>query len=249
MGWDITYHPLAAEEVANVYFAGVENPELANTFAKHYDVPEFHHENLYKVFLSGKDDDMGGPFGSYHGMNLAVIAGHLRKYWYVRGGAMSFLYDDPVFRGYFSDFRDLVPDAYKGLQFDNHLTQNYCCGVYMDNAALKRLYDDISTNDEVREKMQELFSHGRFEVFMAAVMFALENGLGLLEAAEVTEPNPMDLNSSRSFSNLHNCDTAGPILFHQAAMEQIAALEKQEEQKEEEPPKKKGFFSRLFGGN
>ena len=254
MGWDITYHPLGSDEIAAVYFAGVENPDRVVEFAERYNVPGFHHENLANAFATGRDDDMGGPFATYHGMNMAVVAGHLRKYWYVRGSAMSFLAGDADFTGYFSDFRELVPEAYKHLQFDNQLTQNYCCGVYMDNAALRRLMDDIATTPAVREKMMDLFSHGRFEVFKAAAEYALDEGLGLLEAAEVLEPNPMDLNSSRCLSNLHNCDPAGAILYHEAAMEQIRAIRDQEEEarKDEETasveqPKKQGFFSRLFG--
>ena len=252
MGWDITYHPLGADEIANVYFAGVDNPELAAVFAEKFAVPEFHHENLANAFARGKDSDMDGPFAKFHGMNLAVVAGHLRKYWYVRGSALSFLADDSDCAGYFSEFRDLVPESYKHLQFDNQLTENYCCGVYVNNAALRRLMDDVENNPTVREKMMDLFSHGRFAVFEAAARYALEEGLGLLEASEIVEPNPLDLNSSASCSNLHNCDPAGAILYHEAAMEQIAALEAREKEeekpeKQEEQPKKQGFFSRLFG--
>lgn len=250
MGWDITYHPFGVDEIADVYFAGVENPGLASEFAKRYNVPSFHRENLAKVFATGKDDDMDGPFGTYHGMNMAIVAGHLRKYWYVRGSAMSFLADDPDFAGFFSDFRELVPEAYRNLTFDNKLTQNYCCGVYMDNAALHRLIQAMERDTIVRGKMMDLFSHGRFDVFKAAVDYALTEGLGLLEAAEVLEPNPLELNKSQCLSNLHNCDPAGAMLYQKAAMEQIFAIQQQvqaEEGTEEEQPKKQGFFSRLFG--
>ena len=54
---------------------------------------------------------------------------------------------------------------------------------------------------------------------------------------------------SRALSNLHNCDPSGALLYHEAAMEQIRAIEEQESRKEEPAaePEKQGFFSRLFG--
>jgi hypothetical protein len=77
VGWDITYHPLGADEIATVYFAGVENPDLVAAFAEKFNVPEFHHENLAAAFARGNDAGMNGPFGKFHGMNMAVVAGHL----------------------------------------------------------------------------------------------------------------------------------------------------------------------------
>ncbi|MDR2926486.1 MAG: hypothetical protein LBU76_11175 [Azoarcus sp.] len=258
MGWDISYHPLGEDEISAIYFAGIANPELAKTFAERFNVPEFHRENLAKAFayngvtVDSVDgtESMNGSFSKGHGMNLAVVAGHLRKYWYVRGSAMSFLADDPDFSGYFSDFRELVPETYRHLRFDNKLTENYCCGVYMNNAALRRLAEAMESRPPIREKMANLFSDGRLDVFMAATRYALDENLGLLEAAEIIEPNPFNLNSSKSYTNLHNCDPAGAILFREAAMEQIAAIEREDaasQEKKEAPPAKQSFFSKLFG--
>lgn len=250
MGWDITYHPFAASDIAEVYFAGVENSGLVSDIAKRFNVPKCHHENLADAFATGKDADMNGPFATHHGMNMAIVAGYLRPYWYVRGGAISFLADDSDFTVYFSDFRDLVPEAYKGLTFANRLTQNYCCGVYMTTDALRRLTDAVERDSIIRQKMLDLFSHGRYEVFKAAADHAVREGLGLLEAAEVIEPNPLNLNQSVCRSNLHNCDTAGVLLYRKAAMEQIFAASDHTgaaSKPEAEPQKKRGFFSRLFG--
>lgn len=243
MGWDISYHPMGSDEIASVYFAGVENPERAKEFAEKYDVVPFHHENLAAAFQRGKDFD-GQDFGTGHAFNLAIIAGYLRKYWYVRGSALSFLYEDSEFSPYFSDWDALVPASYQPRSFPNHLTENYCGGVFISHQALQKLKQDMESNASIKEKMEELFSHGRLAVFTAAMNGALEKGLGLLEAAEVIEPFPFDLNNSKSFSNLHNCDPAGALLFQQAALEQIAEAQKQHA---ETPSKKQGFFSRLFG--
>lgn len=243
MGWDISYHPMASDEIASVYFAGIENPERAQEISQEYGVVEFHHENLAIAFRRGKEQD-GRDFGTGHAFNLAIVIGHLRPYWYVRGSALSFLHDDPEFSPYFSDWDELVPVFYQPRDFPNRLTQNYCGGVFIDRQALQRLKQDLEGNPSIRQKMDNLFSHGRMAIFVAAMNYALANNLGLLEAAEVIEPSPFDLNKSTSFSNLHNCDSAGAILFQQAALEQIAEAEKQ---RAEASDRKPGFFSRLFG--
>ncbi len=50
---------------------------------------------------------------------------------------------------------------------------------------------------------------------------ARELGVGLLEATEVVELNPIDLNKSESFSNLFNCDTQGALIYAEIAAQQI----------------------------
>ena len=50
---------------------------------------------------------------------------------------------------------------------------------------------------------------------------ARELEVGLLEATEVVEPNPIDLNRSESFSNLFNCDTQGALIYAEIAAQQI----------------------------
>jgi hypothetical protein len=93
--------------------------------------------------------------------------------------------------------------------------------------------------------MDEVFSRGRLAVFWKAVDEAVENGLGLVEASEVVEPNPLDLNASRSLTNLFNCHLDGPMLYQQSAMEQLSQA--METAPAAAPEKKSGFFSRLFG--
>lgn len=93
--------------------------------------------------------------------------------------------------------------------------------------------------------MDETFSHGRLDIFWKAVDDAIENGFGLIEASEIVEPNPLNLDASRSLSNLFNCSPDGALLYSEAVATQLnEAIEKK---KTESPPPQKGFFSRLFG--
>ena len=58
-------------------------------------------------------------------------------------------------------------------------------------------------------------------MFLNALNLARELEVGLLEATEVVEPNPIDLNRSESFSNLFNCDTQGALIYAEIAAQQI----------------------------
>ena len=97
-----------------------------------------------------------------------------------------------------------------------------------------------------------------------------------MEAAEVMEVNPFDLNKSTCYSDIRLCDPQGAFIYQKVAIEQVKAasgmvaeelIEKvnyekhhyetpaeetktaeEETQKPEKAAEKKpGFFSRLFG--
>ncbi len=104
-------------------------------------------------------------------------------------------------------------------------------GFYIPKNKVVDLLNDYEKTPEVKKELDDLFSHNRIKVFIKALNFAKENGLGLLEATEVIEPNPMDLNNSSCYSNLFNCDPEGAILYQQAAMEQIAEIEENQNPK------------------
>ena len=55
-----------------------------------------------------------------------------------------------------------------------------------------------------------------------ALTAAAELSVGLLEATEVVEPNPIRPNESTSYSNLYHCDRDGVYLYIDMAMKQIA---------------------------
>jgi hypothetical protein len=244
MGWDITYHPVGADEIRSVYFKGLANQEHRQTLVTQFAVDDFYAEQLRIRFEEASRIGDEVPFNKGHAFYAAIIFGFLRKYHYIRGGAFSFLAGDRVMARYVGDWASLVPESHRGRKFENCLTENYCGGIYLSNDALKALRKDYESDPVVRSKMDEKFSHGRLEVFWQAVDDAIANGLGLIEASEVVEPNPLDLNASSSLSNLFNCHPDGALLYREAALEQVAAVIANNEAKAE---KKKGFFSRLFG--
>jgi hypothetical protein len=105
---------------------------------------------------------------------------------------------------------------------------------------------DIANTPVICEKMMELFSHGRYAVFRAAAEYASAAGMGLLEASEVIEPDPSGSQRLNFLEQSSQLRSRGTILYHEAALEQIRAIQGQEKHKEG-TPEKPGFFSRLFG--
>jgi hypothetical protein len=245
MGWDISYHPIAAEEIRSVYFKGIEDVDHYKFLSKQFAMDDFYTEQLRIRFEEARKLEQSVPFNKGHAFCAAIVSGFLRKHWYLRGSAFSFLMDDDLFTKYVTDWKTLVPPGFAERTFENQLTENYCGGVFIANAALCQLREDYKTDEEIKSKMDETFSHGRLAVFWLAVDYAIENNLGLLEASEVIEPNPFDLNSTRSLTNLMNCELDGVFLYAGAAAEQVKNAISTNESNA--PVKKKGFWAKLFG--
>lgn len=242
MGWDITYHPFGVNEVRDLYFAGVDTPDAVAAMAERFQVPEVDRPRLEFIFERARDTDPELPFPQTHAFFMAITAGFLRPYWYIRDGALSFLYDDPEFRPFFSDWTDLVPESRRREGLDTLLLCNYCGGVYLTPEALADLREAARTRAPVAEKLEALFSGGRLDLFWSAVDHALDNGLGLLEAAEVIEPNPVDVRKTRCYARTENCDPAGPILYQRDYLAEMDRLRR----KKAEEDARKGVVRRLL---
>jgi hypothetical protein len=221
MGWDISYHPLGENDVSELYFAALDNPQAAQQLAAQAGLGEEDTEHLALRLDEARSLPPDTPFNSGHAFYVAIVTGFLRPHHYIRGGAFSFLADDPVMARYIGDWRTLVPAAYRQGQFDNVLTHNYCAGVYLPYASLQALRRDADSDPHVRAMLEQRFSDGRLAVFWQAVDAALAQGMGLMEASEVVEPNPLDLNASRSRSRLLNCQPDGALLYAEAALAQL----------------------------
>ena len=243
MGWDITYHPVGANEIQSIYFKGLTDHDHYKSLVIQFGLDDFYAEQLRSRFEEARNIESDVSFQKGHAFYVAIISGFLRKHHYIRGGAFSFLADDDVMARYVGDWKTLVPEAYRDSYFDNCLTENYCGGAYLPNEGLKKLRDDYQSDSYVRSKMDEIFSHGRLAVFWKAVDEAIESSLGLVEASEVVEPNPFNLNATRSLTNLFNCYPDGALIYEEAATQQIAEAQKGDKSK---APEKKGFFARLF---
>ena len=105
-------------------------------------------------------------------------------------------------------------------QIHNEIVENYCCGAYLNADNVQKLLRDYEADGEIKEAIDEFYAQN-LPVFLKALNLARELEVGLLEATEVVEPNPIDLNRSESFSNLFNCDTQGALIYAEIAARQI----------------------------
>lgn len=271
MGYDITYHPVSEPELQAWYF----NLDFEKIRDKDYSeikplVVQYQmNEESLAAFLTALEAGAGisleESFELTHGYFAAVAAGCFRPYTYLRNGSFSFLVSEkPYYQRYLSSW-DAILQRSPQNPVKNRLDGNYSSGVYFSAESVQELLKDYESQDSIRHDLKEWFSDGRLEIFLEVLRTAEELNIGLLEASDVIEPNPIDLSESKCYSYLPNCDLNGVLLYQKAAQEQIAEIETEQGLEpgeitksatyrvtsEEELPKpearKKSFFKRLFG--
>ncbi len=288
MGFDVTWHPISQEEMFLWYFDRLEEARrgdyaTAMSFAKQYRMgKEAGYEDSCKQGYQGMLEQGAGippdaPFDKTHSFLLAMVQGMFRTYYYTRGGIYSGLAEmDPHMASYTLPFQDILgPKLQNPVR--NRIYENYCGGVYIPEKEVPRLLEDYESG-KVEGPLRQCFGN-TLPVFLKALLHAKKERLGLLEATEVVEPNPMDLRSTNCRSYLMNCDMDGVMIYAETAKHQLEEAIRQSggdpakvqvsrqvsqvvlppDPPEEAPkppsppkeaaPKKKGFFSRLFGGN
>lgn len=221
MGFDVSYHPISEDEVQHWYFDVLEDQNIISNLAEKFDIHPFYQER-YKEFIQKVKNEHNHIFEKHHGFNIAIVQGFVRKYFYTRGSAFSFIIEQyPEFKEYTKNWQDILKDNFEGT-IHNQIFENYSSGVFIPNDKVEKLLNDYEHNENVRNILDEHYSHKRISVFLNALKFAQENNLGLLEATEVITPDPLDLNNSSCCSNLFNCDVEGALLYQEAVFEQLS---------------------------
>ncbi len=269
MGFDISYHPVSEQEINSWYFSLLPDVRAGqyqriDALAADFAIEDFYRQKYIDTLNVAINTAPTDVFDLTHGYYTAVVQGFFRKYYYTRGSAFSFLTGEkPYFKNYTRSWNSFVKDTF-GLPVKDAIVQNYSSGVFIPHEQVLALLSDYANKQAVKQDLDHFFSHKRIHVFIKALNDAGQNGLGLLEATEVVEPNPMDLNQSACYSNLFNCDTEGAFLYRDTAMEQLREIERQNNLKEGEiaanatyeklttqPPEpakeKKGLWKKLFG--
>lgn len=289
MGFDVTWHPISQKEMRLWYFDRLEEARRGDyatamaLAAQHRMGQEAGYQDFcqkgYRAMLEQAaqltDKD---PFDKTHSYILAMIQGLFRTYYYTRGGIFSGLAEmEPRMAGYTLPFQAIIGDEPRWGTIRNRIYENYCGGVYIPEKEVPRLLEDYESG-KVEGPLRQCFGN-TLPVFLKALLHAKKERLGLLEATEVVEPNPMDLRSTNCRSYLMNCDMDGVMIYAETAKHQLEEAIRQSggdpanvqvsrqvsqvvlppDPPEEAPkppsppkeavPKKKGFFSRLFGGN
>ena len=229
MGYDISYHAIGKDEISQWYFKPLKlaqkgDFEAIAKIAREARMDEFYVEKYADGFRSALQYGTQGIFNKTHGFHIAVAQGYFREYFYTRGTAFSFLAEQSSkFKSYISDWREVLPAEFLAEfsgEIHNEIVENYCCGAYLSAASVQKLLRDYEADGEIKSAVDGFYAQN-LPVFLKALNLARELEVGLLEATEVVEPNPIDLNRSESFSNLFNCDTQGALIYADIAAQQI----------------------------
>lgn len=229
MGYDISYHAIGKDEISQWYFKPLKlaqkgDFEAIAKIAREVGMDEFYAEKYADGFRSALEYGTQGIFNKTHGFHIAVAQGYFREYFYTRGTAFSFLAEQSSkFKPYISDWREVLPAEFLAEfsgEIHNEIVENYCCGAYLNADNVRKLLRDYEADGEIKSAVDEFYAQN-LPVFLKALNLARELEVGLLEATEVVEPNPIDLNRSESFSNLFNCDTQGALIYAEIAAQQI----------------------------
>ena len=236
MGYDVSFHPISPEEMREWYFTplswvqqGQEEKVLA--LAAQHGMEDFYAEKYLDTLRVGAGTEPDELFDKSHGFYIAVIQGFFRDYYYTRGSAFSFLVEEkPEYARYFTPWAQVTPTAFPNPA-ENQIIENYCSGVYLSPKQVTQLLRDLEQDPKVLEDLEGLWSNGQLAVLKKALTAAAELGVGLLEATEVVEPNPIRPNESTSYSNRYHCDRDGVYLYIDTVSAQLADVTgKSEEQ-------------------
>ena len=227
MGYDVSFHPISPDEIQEWYFTpltwtqqGQEEKVLA--LAAQHGLEDFYADTDPDTLRVGAEAEADVLFDTGHGCYIAVVQGFFRAYYYTRGSSFSFLMEEkPEYARYFTSWDQVTSVSFPN-PMQNRIIENYCSGVYLSRDQVTQLLRDLEQEPKVLEDLEGVWSDGQLAVLKKALVAAAELGVGLLEATEVVEPNPIRPNESMSYSNLYHCDRDGVYLYINAASRQIA---------------------------
>ena len=226
MGYDVSFHPISPEEMREWYLTPLtwvqqSQEEKVLSLAAQYGIEDFYAEKYLDTLRVGAGTEPDELFDKSHGFYIAVIQGFFRDYYYTRGSSFTFLMEEkPEYARYFTPWAQAVPKVFSNPA-ENQIIENYCSGVYRSPSQVLQLLRDLEQKPKVLEDLKGIWRDGQFTVLKKALNAAAELGVGLLEATEVVEPNPIRPNESTSSSNLHHCDRDGVYLYINTVIRQI----------------------------
>ena len=235
MGYDVSFHPISPEEMQEWYFTplswvqqGQEEKVLA--LAVQNGIEDFYAEKYLDTLRVGAGTEPDELFDKSHGFYIAVIQGFFRDYYYTRGSCLSFLIEEkPEYARYFTSWEQVVPTAFPNPA-ENQIIENYCAGVYLSPKQVVQLLRNLEHDPKICENLYSIRNKKQIAILKKELTAAAELSVGLLEATEVVEPNPIRPNESTSYSNLYHCDRDGVYLYMDTVSRQIEdAIRKSEE--------------------
>ena len=229
MGFDVSWHPISQKEMLRWYFDRLEEVRSGDrsglvALAEEYRIgsdnsnEEFCAARYQEIMDTAAKVQPGEPFDKTHSYILAAVQGLFRTYYYTRGGLYSNLMDQPAMAAYTLPFQRILGDRLQH-PVQNRILENYSGGVYIPEEQVPRLLDD-GQSGPVRAALESVFGN-TLPVFFKALERARQEGLGLLEATEVIEPNPLNIQETVCRSYLNNCDLDGVKIYIETCRRQL----------------------------
>ncbi|WP_313133304.1 hypothetical protein [Anaerocolumna sp.] len=266
MGYDISYHPINRDEIYEWYFNRLDEVKAGDfsgieAVARKYRMDDFYLQKYKDTMSVAANTTSAESFDKTHSYYLAVVQGFFRTFYYTRGTAFTFLVEQHKEMSFYTTGFSKVLNREIENPIHNRIMENYCGGVYIPYENVSKLLADYQ-NGVVKEVLENFFEQN-LPIFLKALTFAKENQLGLLEATEVVEVNPIALNETICYSNLMNCDREGAFIYAETAKAQIESFAKSQNMDAQEVMKnaeykktpigdgdknvKKGLWKKLFG--
>ena len=229
MGFDVSWHPISQKEMLRWYFDRLEEVRSGDrsglvALAEEYRIgsdnsnEEFCAARYQEIMDTAAKVQPGEPFDKTHSYILAAVQGLFRTYYYTRGGLYSNLMDQPAMAAYTLPFQRILGDRLQH-PVQNRILENYSGGVYIPEEQVPRLLAD-GQSGPVRAALESVFGN-TLPVFFKALERARQEGLGLLEATEVIEPNPLNIQETVCRSYLNNCDLDGVKIYIETCRRQL----------------------------
>ena len=219
MGFDVTYHPVSEQSLHRLYFDFVLGHANVEQRCAERGIDPIFTEKLVGWVAHDQMLPAGSSFDTTIGWHAAAAAGIFTRFHYLRGSLLSAL--TPIGE-YTKSWKEIVPSLAGHHDVRDRVFENYCSGVYIPADNVSTLRNDLVNNSSMREEVEHHFPGESLGVLLTALDEAIGEGCGLLEATDVIEPNPLNLNATGGAANRLNCDPTGPLLYEQAVMAQLA---------------------------
>lgn len=220
MGFDVTYHPVSEQQLRTWYFDLLADESAKAGLIAQFNIDPIFVEKIDHLLDHGRTAPLSSSFEVSRGFGAAAVAGIFSRYHYVRGCMLTGV---AGIEQYTRPWSEIVPEHMDGRVVHNRIDGNYSSGVFVAAEHVAQLRTDLAGNTAIAAAVAAAFPDEHAGILNTALDEAAAAGVGLLEASDIIEPNPVDLNATQGWSNRLNCDPAGAMLYARIAAEQMRA--------------------------
>lgn len=229
MGLDVTYHPIDPAWAEGAFLSLLPAARAGDLSGARRAAagaglgPDA--QGLYLGLLStaASWDDPSAPFEAGYGYALCAAQTCFGPYWYTRGSTLTaFLGASGASSRLAADFggepalRHLPPNPREG-----RITQNYRSGAWLPASSVGRLLSLLGSDPAVGAVFGAAFPGGQSAVVKSALEWAHGHDCGLMEAADLVVPDPVDPRRTEATCWLPNLDLGGVRLYAAEAERQL----------------------------